>query len=894
MTGARRRVAAPLISRLLINMTTPPNDRAEMLGDLQEELEAMALRLSPRAARRWYWRQAVRSTLPNITRRLRRPPRSRYSDRTGDSGMQTLLHDIKYGLRGIRKHWAFSVVIVLTLTVGIGAITLVYSIVDGAILRPFPFPDPDRLIGVGSEWPRLSRELGFFETLSPREYEDVKRETRTMEQVVMWDLGYRSISTGPERPEVVLTAFWFDDAFPTLGTLPRYGRGFSRAELERGDRVAVVSHRVWQTRLGEDPAAIGRRIFVEGEPYTLIGIMPSRVHVYGADLWIPMGASPARFPRNRRQMQILARIKTGYSLQDVNTELAAISGQIEQEHGGEFPEYQGWHMRALTWADVNVRQVKPAALALLGAVAFALLIVCANVASLLLARAAGRRKELAVRRALGADRFRIVCQLLTESILLSAIGGILGVGITYAAAPPLVAALQSRSPVPIDVTISLRVLLVTGLVSVVAGVAFGLVPALHASRTDVQATLKLEGPGATGSVGQQRLQRIFVGAEFAVALTLLVQAGLLANSFVRMQLVDPGFDPSNTLTLRLTLPPSRYDAPRMSSFFQQLTDRVGHLPGVLHAGAGSQFPPNAFSRSQFAIDGEQYETSESLPNAYFTLATDGYLEALGVPVLRGRTFTLQDTDATPIVGVINEAAVRRFFPDTDPIGKRIKTGGPHSGRPWVEIVGVVGSTRNRGPEVDPQPEFFGNIRQLGSWNQLFLIVKTARDPYGILEAVQSEVAALDKDQPVYAVQTVEEAFATITAPRRLGTIAVSILATFALVLAAAGIYAVVSYGVGERTKEIGLRIALGASRSNVRRLVVRQAMIPVIVGGIVGLAAALASGRALSGFLFGVSGTDPLTVIAVAGLLAGLAALASYLPARRASRLDPTLALRNE
>lgn len=809
--------------------------------------------------------------------------------------MQMFLHDLKYTLRGLRKNWAFSLVVVLTLSMGIGANTLVYSIVDGVVLNPFPFPEPDRLVGLGSEWPRLNRELGFFETLSPQEYLDVKNQTETMEDVVMWDMGFRSVSQGGERPEVLFSAFWFDDAFPTLAMSPAHGRGFLTDELERGDRVAVVSHRHWLTRMGGEPSAVGRTLYIEGEPYTLIGVMPPRALIYGTDLWIPMGASPARFPRGRRNMQILARVKPEYTLEDVNTELAAISGRIESEYAGEFEEYVGWRIQALTWTNVNVRLVKPAALALLGAVGFVLLIVCANVASLLLARSSSRRKEIAVRTALGAGRARIVRQMLTESVVLSILGGAIGVALTYAAVPALVSSIPDGVPIPVDLVVNGRVLAFTLSVSMLAGLVFGLAPALQGSKADVQGALKAEGNATTNSGSRLRLQRTFVGAEFAVALVLLAVGGLFANSFLRMQRVDPGFDTSNALTMRLTLPRAKYDGAQITTFFQELAERVEGLPGVRKAAAGSQFPPITFSRGQFAIEGQAYTSEDELPTAYLTLVTDGYHEAVGIPLLTGRTFTPRDTKTSPAVAIINEAAARRFFPGESAVGKRFKIGGANSDRPWTEIVGVVASIRNLGPQKEPQPEFYGNIRQLeGASNQLFLVVRTEQDPRGILEAVQNEVATIDPDQPVYAVQTIDDAFALLGAPRRLGTIVLGLFAMFALVLAAAGIYSVVSYGVGERTKEIGVRIALGAQSGTVRWLVVRQALFPVAVGGLIGLATAAALGRAMSNLLFEVSGTDPVTLGAVALTLLSVAIAASYVPAFRASRLDPTVALRNK
>jgi putative ABC transport system permease protein len=808
--------------------------------------------------------------------------------------MHDVWYDLRYTTRIIRKNRAFSSVVVFTLALGIGANTLVYSMVDGVVLNPFPYPEPDRLVGIGSEWPRLSEELNFWETLSPAEYRDVKDQSATLEDVVMWDMGFRSVSTAGEGGESLFSGFWFDNVFPTLAMRPAAGRGFSAEELERGDPVAVVSFRYWQSRLAGDPDAIGRALHVEGEPYTLIGVMPRDAMIYAMDLWIPMGVSPDRFPRGRRAMQILARIKAPYTLEEVNAELEAISGRIEQEYGAEFTEYVDWRMQAMTWTDVNVRLVRPAALAMMAAVGFVLLIACANIASLMLARTASRRKEFAVRRALGAGRGRILRQLLTESVVLSGIGGVIGVGMTFAAAPLMLAAIPDNLPIVLGFSVNGRALAFTAAVTVLAGIILGLAPALQGSRDSRRDTVEIERSSTTAGAKHHRLQQVFVAAEFAVALVLLVQAGLMTRSFIRMQAVDAGFDTDNILTMRITLPRSQYSSENsIHTFFDQLAERLNGLPAVRSAGVGSQFPPITFARRSFAIEGRVYQSDDELPNAYFTMVDDRYHEALGIPLVRGRMPSPQDTRNTPIVAVINEAAARRFFPNEDPIGRRLRTGTGDSTRPFVEVVGVVASVSNRGPDVDPQPELYASIRQvLGVTNQLFLVIRAERDAPNLLASVQQEVAALDPDQPVYAVRTVSEAFATLAAPRRAGALTLSAFGAFALLLAATGIYSVVSYGVSERTREIGLRMAIGASGPAVRRLIVRQAMLPVVVGGLTGLVAALAAGRAVSHFLFETSGTDVLTVATVTVVLAGFAAIASYVPARRASGLSPTVALR--
>ena len=810
--------------------------------------------------------------------------------------MGSLTSDLRYSLRAIRRNWRFSLGVVLTLSIGIGANTLVYSVVDGVVLHPFAFPDPDRLVGVGSEWPQLSRELGFFETLSPAEYQDVRTQSRTLEGVAMWDMDFMSVTLGSERPELLMSAKFFDDVFPTLRLNPALGRGFSRDELDRGDPVAIVSYRIWRTRLGGGPDVLGRAIEVNGEPYTIVGVMAPRGQLIASDLWIPIGARPEEFPRDARRMQMLARIKPAYSLAEVNAELATISGRIEQEYGAEFKEYATWRMRALPWTEVNVRLARPAALALLGAVSVVLLIVCANVGSLLLARSATRRREIALRGALGAGRSAIVRQLLMESLVVSLVAAALALAVTQLGVSTLVPRLVARIPfVVVDIGLNIRVLLFTCSVALVTGLAFGLVPALHGTRSSVFADLKSEGGAAIGSISRRRLQRIFVGSEVAVALVLLALAGLMTNSFVHTLNVDPGFDTSKALTMRLTLPPQRYpDRATIDRFFDELIRRVGELPEVVSAAAGSNYPPNLLARrTAFELEGRYYQTDEERPTAFLTTVSDHYHQTLGISLREGRPFRTIDRLDTPRVALINEAAGRHFFADGEPIGERLKVGGADGA--WFEVVGVVTSVHNRGPEVQPQPEVFVNLRQLErESNQLFLIVRARDDPRSLAERIEQEVAVLDPDQSVYAVVTLDEAYAAIVAPRLAGALTLVLLAVFALALAGVGIYAVVAFSVVERRREIGLRVAMGPSGRQIVHLVVRQALMPVLVGGTIGLALALGSGRAMEAFLFGVSTTDPLTLLGVTVVLLTLAALASYLPARRASRLDPTVALRDE
>jgi len=789
---------------------------------------------------------------------------------------------------------AFSLVVILTLSVGIGANTVVFSVVDGTILNPFPYPEADRLVGVGTVFPRLNQGLGFLEVLSPAEYQDIVLQSRTLDRIVAWDMGNRQIA-GSASPTNVFTAFWWGDAFSTLSVRPAVGRGFLPEETEGGDAVAVISHRLWESRFGADPAVVGTAILVNGDPYTLVGVMPPRTLIYGTDLWIPMPVGPEVYPRNRRQFQLLARLAEDVSLREAATEFEGIARRVESAFGQEFEEYGGWRLVPSLWTDINVRTIRPAALVLMGAVGLVLLLVCANLANLFLARALKRRREFAVRSALGGGRKRILLQLLSESTVLAILGGVGGVGISVLGIRGLLRVVDVLSlPLPAEPTLNGRVLLFTGGVSILTGLLFGLVPALHVSRPDLQGTLQSDGRGARGNKKRNRLQRALVGVETAVALALLIGSGLLVNSLLRMQRVDPGFDAESTLTMRLTLPWEDHDMASIMTFFQDLRTRVEALPGVSAATVASQFPPNVFMDRQFTVDGQSYTEGGTLPQAYLTLVSPGYFEAMGIPLLAGRTLTEADRMGSPEVAILNQAAARRFFGAGDPLGQRFRLGGPEEEGDWIEVVGVVGNTHNRGLDMDPQPEFFGSTHQIPGGNQFFLLVRAQGEPRSLLAPIRQTVAAMDPDQPIYAIRTMREALASSIAPKSIATVALSLFAAFSLLLASVGIYSVVAFGVAERTGEIGLRMALGAEAAAVRRLVIRQAMVPVAIGALFGVATAFGLRGFLENLLFQISGTDPLTFAGVTALLLGVAFLASYLPARRASRLDPVEALREE
>ncbi|GMV04020.1 MAG: hypothetical protein AMXMBFR53_03010 [Gemmatimonadota bacterium] len=889
----RRGPEPPALARLLLALSAEAGSREAQLGDAHEEFEERAAR-SVAEARRWYWRQALGSVAPNVGHRARRRT-TRTRTPKGDGTMTSLVRNLRFALRAARKNAAFSAVVVATLALGIGANTTVFSAVYGLILNPFPFPEPDRIVGVGTAYPRLGRDLGFFENLSPAEWLDVRDNTRTLEDVVAWDMGNRQIA-GDGPPQNVFTGFWWGDALRTLEMRPHLGRGFTDEELFRGDQVALLSHRIWRDRFGADSTLVGSTLLINGNPHTLIGILPEGVVLYGMDLWTIMPVGPQVYPRNRRQMQVIARIRDGVSLQEVNTEMEGIARRVQMAHAGEFEEYEGWSIRAVRWNEVASQTFRTGAFVLLGAVAFVLLLVCANTANLLLARAQGRRREMAVRTAMGAGRGTLLGQLLTESLVLAGLGGAVGIGLAFVGNEGLRALMATLAlPIAGSVEINGPVLAFTAAVAVGAGVLFGLVPAFQGSRGDIAGILQAEGKGATAGASRQRMQRVFVGVEVALAFVLLAGGGLLVNSFVRLNRVDPGFDHENLLSMRLTLPREEYQGDAVPAFFRELAERMEGVPGVRSAAAGTQFPPIGFAQSELWFEGGAPSEDATLPRALTTVVTRGYFETLGIPLRAGRTFGAADAADTPPVAVINEAAARRYYPDGNAVGKRLKLGGPDSEAPWFEIVGVVGATQNRGLDRAAEPEIFGLHDQLGgNQNQLFLLLRTDVEPASVLPDVRAAVAEMDADQPIYAIQTVEEAFASSISTRRAVTLFLTVFGVFALVLAAVGIYAVVSFTVSERTQEIGLRVALGADGGRVRRLVVGQALLPVAIGAAVGVGLSIPLGAGLQRLLFQISGRDPLTLGSVAALLVGVAAVASLVPAWRASRLDPVEALRRE
>jgi predicted permease len=806
--------------------------------------------------------------------------------------MDALARDLRHACRHLLHTPGFTAVALLSLALGIGGTAAIIAFVDGFILRPFAYPDAERVVSIGVTFPRVSNEERFIEALSPVEFLDI-REARTIGSIAAFDVGNRNVSGG-DRPERVLTGLALTDPFAPFGLPPALGRGFTSGELEpRGPDVAILSHRLWQGRFGGDPAIVGRAVHVNGVPTTVVGVMPPELLVLGVDLWIPWAGNPLEVPRNRRQFTLIGRLAPGTTLDQANAELAAIADQTAAAHAATYEEYEGVQLAATPLAEALMRDIRPWARLLLGAVGLVLLIACANLSNLLLARSTTRQREVAVRLALGAGRWGIARQLLAEVWLLAVLGGAAGVLLARIGLPGMVSLVPAQfNALGMTASINGRVLAWAALLTIGSAAIVALLPLFQSTRSTPQDSLKAHGRGATAAASPRRLRHALVISEIALAVLLLAGAGLMLRSFAKLQNVDLGFDPANVLTMRITLPAEQYRGAAINGFFQQLVERLGDAPGVREASVASQFPPQGPFSTPLRIEGVE-ASGRTLPTVLITAASDRHFAALGVPLLAGRPFERTDrADAAP-VAIVNQAFVSRYLSGGKALGARVRTGPADRSSPAMEIVGVVANTRNRGVREPSSPEIFVPLHQQLN-NQLFLLVRGDADARALLPLVRQQIASIDPGQPIYAVQTLAQAVAASTFGPRLSAVLFGAFAVVALTLAAIGIYGVMSYAVSARTQEIGVRMAVGADRRDVVRLVLGDVARLAATGLLAGLAGVLAAGRLMRQGLYEVQPTDPLTIALAVFVLASVALVAGWLPARRASRVNPLTALRAE
>ena len=813
--------------------------------------------------------------------------------RTG-AWLDSLLQDIRFALRMLRKNPGFTAVAVLTLALGIGANGAIFSVVNSVLLHPLGYNDPDRLVTI----------LHYGTSpISPANYLDYRRQSTSYEEMGAAESWGPNL-TGLQSPEHLIGLRVTQNMLPLLGVHPALGRLFVQGEDTAGnDHEVILSYGLWQRRFSGDPSALGKSMLLDGVSYTVVGVMPPDFHfapfwVTHTELWAPLSLAAKANSRDGSSLRLFARLKQGVTLSQARAEMATITARLETIYPGTNTD-----IVVVPLKEKVVGNVETPLLVLVGAVGFVLLIACVNVAHMLLARAAARQKELAVRTALGARRSRVIRQVLTENLLLAGMAGSLGLLLAYAGTRALVALSPADIPRVESVSIDSGVVVFLLFITILTSIAFGLVPALHASHVNLTDTLKENSRGSSEGIHRNRLRNILVVSEFALALTLLIAAGLMIRSFVALESVDPGFNPHGVLSMIVPVAGSREAEPgRRAIFYRQMLERVRAVPGVESAAGINHLPiaGDLWDRT-FLIEGRPTPAPTDLPDAVYRVATPAYFQTMGIRLLQGRDISDVDTVNAPPIVVINQTMARTFWPNRSPLGQRIAFTGDKNPN-WMTVIGVVKDPMLHDWTGKPYPELYVAAFQDRAFlgitgthaDYITLVVRTTGDPAALTSSVKSAIWSIDGNLPVSNVLTMNDAIAEANAQPRFEMLLLGIFAVIALVLAAVGIYGVMSYAVARRTHEIGIRISLGASRGNVLLLIIRQGLTLALVGSAVGLVSAFMLARLMTKLLYGVAPTDPATFAGVAALLIAVALLACYIPARRAMRIDPVIAMRCE
>jgi putative ABC transport system permease protein len=808
--------------------------------------------------------------------------------------MLTILRDLRYSLRTLRQAPGFTIVAVLVLALGIGANTAIFSVVNSVLLRPLPYPGADRLAFI---WETDLKDGIQREGPSAPNFLDWNEQSRSFEELALLEVGTGTI-TGEGEPEQVTGLRVTTNLLSMLGARTVLGRGFTAAEGAGKARypVAVLTNGFWKSRFGADPHVIGRTFFLNSEPYTVIGVLTADFwQPLPSDIYVPWPVAELRAKqRVDHDFGVIARLKPGVSFAQAQTELSAVARRID----AQTPRLAGWDVAVVGMKQALFEYIRPALLLLLGAVGLLLLLACVNVASLLLARVTGRRKEMAIRAALGARRGRLVAQVLSESLLLSLVGGALGVFLAVWGVELLSAILPGTLPlaeagaviVRPAIAVDPRALLFALLISTGAALIFGLIPALFVASTDVNDALKSGGRTSAASPGRTRVWSFLVAGEVALATMLLIGAGLAMKSFVNLQRVDPGIRPRHVLTFRMRLPTDNlYKSRReQAEFYRRVLDRVEQIPGLQSAGLTKVLPLGQQNdREYFTVEERPLPAGHSLV-ADFRRISPGYPTTMGIPLLRGRMLSDHDAGDAPPVILIDETLARQYWPNENPLGRRLRLFGM-----LCEIVGVVGQVHHYGLEKQPEPTIYASYEQVPD-KAMALAVRTTRDPAAVVKAVKEAVWSVDRGQPVFEIRSMDDYMSLANTAPRISTILLAVFAGISMLLAALGIHGVVSYGVAQRTREFGLRMALGSTPQQLTSMVIRSGIRTALIGLIAGMAgtAALASG--LRALFYCVAPLDPIVMVAVAALLLAVALAANYVPARRATRIDPMQALHNE
>ena len=809
------------------------------------------------------------------------------------------MRDLRYSIRRLLKSPGFTTVVILTLGLGIGANTAIFSVVNTVLLQPLDYREPDRLVTINHFY--RSEALNNLEApVSAVGYRDYRDKTKSFEAVAV-ETGWSANLTGTGDPERVPASRVSGDYFRVFGVAPQLGRVFGRDEDEPGkNRVVVLSDGLWKRIYGGDRGVVGKTMQLNAQTYTILGVMPQGFKAFfngRADIWTPLALDLKQFnPENytNEWLNLTARLKPGVSAKQADAEMHAFAEGVRRLYPNSVGK--AWTLKVKTLNELATGTIRPALLVLLGAVGFVLLIACANVANLLLARVTSRQKEVAIRTALGADRWALVRQLLTESVLLALAGGVLGLGIAFWSVRTLVA-IVPNVPRASELGIDGSVLAFTLGLSVFTGLLFGVVPALQTSRTNLHETLKEGGRTGSADVSGRVLRRVLVVGEMALAMTLLIGAGLLIKSVAKLQRVSPGFDPDRLLTFELSLPDAKYPSDTIrQQVFASMIESVRQVPGVVGVGGTSTMPFSGdWSTGSFDIEGLERAPNEPGPWGDIRVVTAGFFRAMRIPLVQGREFTSQDTRGSQRVAVIDEEFVRKYFQNQNPIGKRITFDGNTAKNPnYIDIVGVVGHTMHEGLDAKPRVQVYLADAQRGGFQSMAIAVRTSGDPLLMTRPVRDAIHSIDKDMPLSNVKSMDDLLEISLGQRRLSMILLGAFSAIAMLLASIGIYGVLAYSVTQRSRELGIRMALGAARGRVLRLVIGQGMVLAVIGIAIGLVGALALTRLLAAQLYSITPTDPATFVGVSFLLATIALVATLLPALRATRVDPVVALREE
>jgi putative ABC transport system permease protein len=814
--------------------------------------------------------------------------------------MSNLLQDLRYGWRLLWKSPSFTLVAVTSIALGIGATTVIFTAVNGVLLRPLRFQQPERLVAVWGSFKEDNLEKNW---ISEPEFWDLRHDLHSFSDIAAVSTGGGlNLSGASAEPLRVSAGAATANFFSLLGISAEAGRAFAPGEDEPGrDTVVLLSHSLWKNRFGSDPGILGKTIILDARPYTIIGVLPPGFQYQRKqDVWVPLALDRAK-PESRgsHYLQVIGRLAPGLSLAQANSELAREADQLAGQYPNNYTRGD-FNLHAFSLKADLVGDVRTPLMVLLAAVGCLLMIAAANVANLLLARASEREKEIAIRAAMGAGQGRVLRQLITEGVGLSLLGCVTGVVLAYWGLA-LLKTLTKSIPRAEEIVLDANVLLVSVVVSVLTGILFAMAPALHLVRANMQSALKEGGRSNTAGKIHQRTRNILAAAEIGLALVLLAGAGLLIRSFYRMLDVEPGFQASHLLTFRVTLPTGKYKAPEQPAFFQRVAENVEHLPGVQAAGAISELPLSG-TYSSGTVIGENvtgniprtHDGRFSYVEADRRIVSVGYFSTLGVRLVQGRFFTDADDDRAPKVAIVDDDFAQRFWPGFNPVGKRIALSAATGKDPeWREIVGVIKHVRHYGLDRRGREQVYFPLPQRPT-EDMFIAVRTTADPESLVGAIRKSVYQVDPEQPIYSVKTMDELLDDSFSQRRFNLVLLGLFAGLALLMAAIGIYGVISYAVTQRTQEFGIRMALGAQRADVLRLVLSQAGLVLAIGIVGGLAGSIVLSRALASLLFGISTSDPITFSVVALILCSVALGASYMPARRATQVEPMIALRYE